>query len=200
MITKRFFYVLGLILFGCSALTPTVNAFYNPQPGRWLNRDPIEEKGFQFLTKNELRKLSEDSTLYEFVNNSPTHTIDLLGLKTPGKLCVSAVCTKEELKNFRYIPENDCKLLPIEPGKCYELDALYAPGSAVKISDYEKMTLDCACSLDSSRRFKKPIYDCTLGGILCKEWKKGAPNPPVDNWPCGGKNPQFPPYETTPPE
>jgi hypothetical protein len=35
----------------------TAPAFYNPQPGRWLNRDPIEEHG----GKNLYRQLDNDS-------------------------------------------------------------------------------------------------------------------------------------------
>ncbi len=41
-------------------------AFYNPSTGRWLNRDPIEERG--------------GINSFEFVNNSPIGKIDSLGL------------------------------------------------------------------------------------------------------------------------
>ena len=50
MKTSQLFDVLGLLLFGCSALAPSANAFYNPQRGRWLNRDPINEPSFKVLT------------------------------------------------------------------------------------------------------------------------------------------------------
>jgi len=40
-------------------------AFYNPSTGRWLSRDPIEEKGGR--------------NLYGFVNNEPAGTVDVLG-------------------------------------------------------------------------------------------------------------------------
>jgi RHS repeat-associated protein len=40
---------------------------YNPSTGRWLNRDPIEEKG--------------DLILYAFSHNNPVNYIDLFGLR-----------------------------------------------------------------------------------------------------------------------
>ncbi len=41
--------------------------YYNPSTGRWLSRDPIEEKG--------------GVNLYSFVNNRPVGTVDALGLE-----------------------------------------------------------------------------------------------------------------------
>jgi hypothetical protein len=43
-------------------------AFYNPETGRWLNRDPIEEKG--------------GVALYTFVKNGVVNSTDRLGLLT----------------------------------------------------------------------------------------------------------------------
>jgi hypothetical protein len=43
-------------------------AFYNPQTGRWLSRDPIGEKG--------------ELNLYGFVGNDSINSIDLFGLLT----------------------------------------------------------------------------------------------------------------------
>ncbi len=40
--------------------------FYNPETGRWLNRDPMEERG--------------GLNLYEYANNSPVNYVDMLGL------------------------------------------------------------------------------------------------------------------------
>jgi len=61
--------------------------FYNPQPGRWLNRDPIEERGGR--------------NLYAFVGNAAQNGLDFLGLRdcppwfelrcTP-RFCRSAMC------------------------------------------------------------------------------------------------------------
>ena len=41
------------------------NAFYNPQQGRWLSRDPIGERS--------------EVNLYQFANNSPVQFVDNLG-------------------------------------------------------------------------------------------------------------------------
>lgn len=53
-----FFLVVGI----------QVQAFYNPQMGRWMTRDPIEEEG--------------GLNLYEFVGNNPVNNIDYLGAYT----------------------------------------------------------------------------------------------------------------------
>jgi RHS repeat-associated protein len=41
--------------------------YYNPETGRWLNRDPIEERG--------------GLNLYGYVNNNPLSFVDLYGLR-----------------------------------------------------------------------------------------------------------------------
>jgi RHS repeat-associated protein len=45
--------------------------YYNPETGRWLNRDPIEEKG--------------GINLYESVHNNPVRYADMFGLYIIGK-------------------------------------------------------------------------------------------------------------------
>jgi hypothetical protein len=55
--------LLGLLL--CLATVQTAFSFYNPCTGRWLNRDPIEEKG--------------GKSLYAFIGNVPTITADMDG-------------------------------------------------------------------------------------------------------------------------
>ena len=62
--------------------------YYNPSTGRWPNRDPIGENGFEvvsYRTSNPLRKvfalgLMGGLNLYEFVQNQPTVQHDPLGL------------------------------------------------------------------------------------------------------------------------
>jgi hypothetical protein len=56
---------LGLAIFLLDAAP--AHAFYNPQQGRWLSRDPIGERG--------------GPSLYGFVGNTPLNYIDKFGLR-----------------------------------------------------------------------------------------------------------------------
>ena len=60
--------LLALVYYNCRHL--------NSQDGRWINGDPIEEKGFQRL----LQKKSSNITLYSFVSNDVMTLFDILGL------------------------------------------------------------------------------------------------------------------------
>ena len=51
--------------------------YYNPSTGRWIGRDPIQEKG--------------GMNLYESVENDPVDLLDFLGLKSPKTISVVAV-------------------------------------------------------------------------------------------------------------
>lgn len=55
-----------LMIVGC-CLMDALYAFYNPQVGRWMTRDPIEEKG--------------GINLYAFCENDPVNAIDPFGFK-----------------------------------------------------------------------------------------------------------------------
>lgn len=59
----RFLVLVVLILSSCAM--PAL-AFYHPEQGRWINRDPIEEQG--------------GANLYAFVLNDPVNKTDPLGL------------------------------------------------------------------------------------------------------------------------
>ena len=54
----------SLLLLGVS-LEREAQAFYNPNTGQWVNRDPIEELG--------------GANLYGFVGNAPSQRIDAKG-------------------------------------------------------------------------------------------------------------------------
>ena len=58
---------------------------YDPATGRWPNRDPIGEKGWQNLNRQTLlqvRRFAEDPNLYQAFRNSPLTYLDFLGLET----------------------------------------------------------------------------------------------------------------------
>ena len=61
---KQMRTMLMTVVFGCLCV-PTCQAFYNPQTGRWLSRDPIGEEG--------------SSDLHNFVRNSPASFTDMDG-------------------------------------------------------------------------------------------------------------------------
>ncbi|MDD4406068.1 MAG: RHS repeat-associated core domain-containing protein [Parabacteroides sp.] len=143
--------------------------YYSPALGRWMNRDPIEEKG--------------GLNLYGFVNNDPVNRWDKLGLRSlffgAGQLCVKGKCNKEQLDLLKYIPEDppyNLKSLP-QYG-CVDADALYMPGEAYKIPDNGKITVQCnekGC-LSSFNFFRWPwwLKDWVI-------WKKGEGKP--EKWP-----------------
>jgi len=62
---KKIFYTVTLFLF-TFVLTASLFASYNPEQGRWINRDPISEEG--------------GANLYNFVKNNPITAWDYLGL------------------------------------------------------------------------------------------------------------------------
>jgi len=55
--------------------------YYQPQTGRWLNRDPINDRGSQ-ITRSVLPEgdLQEESNLFAFVRNDPLGRFDPWGL------------------------------------------------------------------------------------------------------------------------
>jgi hypothetical protein len=59
--------ILLLAMLLGALLAREAQAFYNPSNGRWLSRDPIEEKG--------------GVNLYRFVSNDPLERFDALGLE-----------------------------------------------------------------------------------------------------------------------
>ena len=105
--------VSRMLWIGTALLTAVQSAlgFYNPQTGRWLNRDPIREPGAisSSASAASVETAEEDSTDLEAVdgdylfvrNDSPSHT-DYLGL-APEVAQNSNCC--ESHKN----PETDCK-------------------------------------------------------------------------------------------
>ena len=54
-------------------------AYYHPDEGRWLSRDPIGDSGFQ-IASGQYSKRSLDPNLYVFGGNLPSSRVDVLGL------------------------------------------------------------------------------------------------------------------------
>ncbi len=62
-------------LFGAAAENPY--RFYNPETGRWLNRDPIGENG--------------GPNLYGYVGNDPVNKVDPLGRKAMVSMAMTPI-------------------------------------------------------------------------------------------------------------
>jgi hypothetical protein len=77
------FYWVGL----CNA-----SAFYDPGAQRWLNRDPIDNEGFQTLKDSNSNLLNDDAhnnvNLFGYINNNGIDNSDDFGL-----LCVKSSIT-----------------------------------------------------------------------------------------------------------
>jgi hypothetical protein len=71
----RAFAMLALI-FG----TSTTYGFYDPAVQRWVNRDPLDELGFEVLRGGQAGLLGDGPNFYTFVQNDPIDRGDYLGL------------------------------------------------------------------------------------------------------------------------
>jgi RHS repeat-associated protein len=58
----------------------SAHAFYDPLVGRWLNRDPIGESGFERLSGSYAWHLEGEPNRYLFVGNNPISNGDPFGL------------------------------------------------------------------------------------------------------------------------
>jgi hypothetical protein len=94
--------VIVSALFALLCLAQTASAFYAPNLQRWVNRDPIGEKGFelarrrhdrpQFLAWYTLKWGQRLPNLHRYVGNKPLETVDPFGLITPFEglsICVA---------------------------------------------------------------------------------------------------------------
>ena len=133
--TIKNFAPRALLLIAWLLFPQSAQCFYNPSTGRWLSRDPKEEKG--------------GPNLLAFVNNAPIGNIDPLGLTTgqmelkcckdtlfPSCEIVCAMAVEAAIKGSLFVAGgavicyNSVKcacLLPFpaigyKPGECKEID------------------------------------------------------------------------------
>jgi RHS repeat-associated protein len=57
--------------------------YYNPSTGRWLNRDPLGEAGFELLRQRQPNLLGDGPNLYAFVHNNAVDYFDIDGSVAP---------------------------------------------------------------------------------------------------------------------
>ena len=96
---RKFASSLALLVF--LSATQLASAFYDPSLGRWLNRDPIREPGFENVCRSRLPNVSGDGpNQYWFVRNQPVSGWDSFGLKRD--------CSGEQIQCFRNCYKNTC--------------------------------------------------------------------------------------------
>jgi len=80
--------VIVSALFGVLCLAQTASAFYAPNLQRWVNRDPVSDKGFFVASRPRYEMFRIKAKDYVFVANSPVDTIDPEGL---WQVCCRAI-------------------------------------------------------------------------------------------------------------
>jgi hypothetical protein len=83
-----------LIVLAILLVVQSAPAFYDPNLGRWLSRDPIGEGGFQLISRERVPRsefgfvvngeAQESPSAYRFVHNNPLSRVDPLGLDDPS--------------------------------------------------------------------------------------------------------------------
>ncbi|MCW5556147.1 MAG: hypothetical protein KIS67_28835 [Verrucomicrobiae bacterium] len=121
--------------------------YLHPKLGRWPNRDPINELGFNLLIRGQNPfNIEEEKNLYAFVRNNPVSFLDFLGLKkqvTGVKWCAGGKHQWIEYPggSAGYYPKNDTI------GNC-----IWGPGQVVNpdphVGDEDKKCTDI--KLDTS--------------------------------------------------
>ena len=125
---------LWLALVASLLTAAPAHAFYNPQTGHWLSRDPVLESGFQQISatpqsvpmppvlvdddiltvQNLMIKSQLDENSFVFLANSPINTVDYDGLCSAFKKCKTPGSWVQ--KQDGVIPPPDGCSVPGSPG------------------------------------------------------------------------------------
>ena len=142
--------VLAVLVLACP-----VHAFYNPSTGRWLNRDPLGEPGFELIRQRHPLVLGDGPNQYLFIRNNPPAFFDPFGL------CPEDPCDAKapQADNLRWLPwvrgavrEGDYSVA--------ELLGLGVSQDFVnKMADYYKKVGECNDNKGKDPRIKK-LNDC----------------------------------------
>ena len=146
------------------------SAFYEPGAQRWVNRDPINEIGFDILSGKYRISLKEEQNLYAFIRNSPLTRNDIEGLAGTDPTVPGAGSflgpgiaggILEVIKALRICSQ-------LQPG-----DTVYAltPASALAyLSPLAQGTASCACNgkpfIFRTKIYKDANGDCHWGGVV----------------------------------
>lgn len=148
---------MAAVLWIATALS--AQAFYNPNTGSWLSRDPIGEAGGE--------------NLYGFVGNEPVRTFDLYGLAfgntidgKPWQQCVTCCCCADSVTIGRIDTYQDGRM-----GHTFDLNA--------KLSYHPYAAKPGDCSLEWKEKTNVPyVSDMTAG-----QWTDMAALPSTRNSP-----------------
>ena len=85
--TRRRRWLITSLLLWLAAM-PLAQAFYDPSTGRWINRDPLGELGFEISMRNtslapHFADVVEDANLFRFIHNGTPNRIDSDGRAVP---------------------------------------------------------------------------------------------------------------------
>jgi RHS repeat-associated protein len=161
---------------------------YQMANGRWPNRDPLGEAGFEVIRNTAAKDMGAEPNRYSFTANNPISHFDSMGLKIYK--CVRQAKTMEN--NLHAYLWNDKKKI-----SCGRTGAIWATGedadgdkgpgtpghTCVEIpgSDgKEDAVMDC-CFTMKFRPFFPLINDCHNWGDRCLN-KNGLDDPPLDRF------------------
>ena len=165
------------------ALVQDAQAFYNPNTGRWLSRDPLSDAAFldrQTIGKDwsKLRDLYEQAKLpsYLFVKNAPSVLIDADGLACvfdPTRAGTADFVGFDALalNDIRLIPENGTTMTTPSNGRSGDIDGFWWRHSR----QWFKVPNHCHCTITWSRPFGS-VEGSFSSDCCCNSLCKGIQN------------------------
>jgi hypothetical protein len=106
------------LLFLWLGLAGPASGFYDPSAQQWINRDPINEPGFELLDYPRSARSSYHGLAYAFLGNGPISLVDPFGLLRFDNTCKPNDVTRmqrEFASRCSQAKSNNCfRCLPIE--------------------------------------------------------------------------------------
>jgi hypothetical protein len=117
------------------------HAFYNPQTGHWINRDPLVEQGSEKSRSlvDRASKTSGQSDSYLFIANNPENNLDVLGLDDSNA------------------PTGGNPILPVNPPEGPIQVPATGTGVTIVVGDAEWMPCGCNCKVSNPKFHKLTV-------------------------------------------
>ena len=144
--------------------------YYDPITGRWPNKDPLGEPGFELLRQNEPNLRGDGPNLYAFCHNDPNDFFDPYGLKDRkwpfnGRVKVDKRCPK----SVRAVDLDNKKVYTVGPGQStpntVDVDFVEVNGTWYKIGPWN-FDVDCNCKPDGGFRKATPSEIRAIEGVI----------------------------------